>query len=101
MRSPIRGIALLTVAAGVVAAVTLEARSGSSPDGRGPTGTHTAATHDRSAHRAQGSTKALEASGTVEGTIVRIASKRQGRVVSVLAREGDVVTAGQVLIELE
>src|SRR5688572_7067248 len=93
MRSPLRGIALLTVAAGVVVAVSLEVRSGSSPGGRDSDGTHSAVARDGTVHGAQGRKAPQRASGTVEGTLVRIASKRPGRVLRVLGREGERVTA--------
>jgi HlyD family secretion protein len=46
-------------------------------------------------------TQSLEASGTVEGTLVRIASRLPGKVARVLVDEGDPVAKGQQLLELE
>jgi membrane fusion protein YbhG len=43
----------------------------------------------------------IQASGRIEGDLVTVASKFPGRVQKLLAREGDRVTAGQVLIEIE
>ncbi|MCJ7512870.1 MAG: biotin/lipoyl-binding protein, partial [Anaerolineales bacterium] len=43
----------------------------------------------------------LTASGTVEGTEVRIGSESGGRVVEVLVTEGQVVQAGEVLFRLD
>jgi multidrug resistance efflux pump len=46
-------------------------------------------------------TEALEATGTIEGTLVRVASKHPGKVARVRVREGDPVAAGQSLVTLE
>lgn len=43
----------------------------------------------------------IQANGRLEGDNVMIAGKQAGRIAQILAREGDVVTAGQVLIRLE
>lgn len=39
--------------------------------------------------------------GRLEGDVVKVASKQAGRVLRLLAREGDQVTPGQLLVELE
>ncbi|MBI3160806.1 MAG: efflux RND transporter periplasmic adaptor subunit [Chloroflexi bacterium] len=44
---------------------------------------------------------ALEASGTIEAVSVRLAAELGGRVLEVLVREGEAVTAGQALVRLD
>jgi len=48
-----------------------------------------------------GKSGALFASGTIEAEEVTVAAEMSGRIVAVLADEGDEVVAGQVLIELD
>ncbi len=43
----------------------------------------------------------IQANGRIEGDIVTIASKFQGRVQSLMVREGDTVEAGQVMAQLD
>jgi multidrug efflux pump subunit AcrA (membrane-fusion protein) len=51
--------------------------------------------------RSAGAGTALELSGTIEARNIRVGSKVGGRVAEVLAREGDRVEAGQVLLTFE
>ena len=46
-------------------------------------------------------TESLNASGTIEARNIRVGSKAGGRIQQVLVREGDQVTAGQVLVTLD
>src|ERR1700682_6762443 len=50
-------------------------------------------------HRRNDST--LQGSGTVEARYIRVGSKIGGRIDKVLVREGDSVTAGQVLVTFD
>jgi membrane fusion protein YbhG len=87
MKPTPKSIALLVLAAALVIAVI-----GWSGSRRGVT----TARGDGSA-----STEVLEASGSIEGTLVRVASKLQGKVARVMVQEGANVTRGQLLIELD
>lgn len=44
---------------------------------------------------------ALSVTGTIEGTNIRVGSRVGGRIADVAVKEGDLVTAGQVLLKLE
>jgi HlyD family secretion protein len=94
MRSSVRRVAGLVLTAGVVAALAMAVRSAYEFVQAGANG---AGRFERGQER----TAAIEATGTVEGTVVRIAPKLTGRVARVLVREGDEVRAGQILVMLE
>lgn len=49
----------------------------------------------------RGNGGALRVTGTIEGTTIGIGSRVGGRIAEVAAKEGDAVTAGQVLLRLE
>jgi HlyD family secretion protein len=51
--------------------------------------------------RAEAQSGALTASGTIETTDVTVAPEAGGRVLNVLANEGDTVQAGQVIIQMD
>jgi HlyD family secretion protein len=102
MQAPARWIlALLVVALSAAGAAwwTHGGHSAGQAAGRWWTGIQTAGASDGRSRHGKGA--ALEASGTIEGTLVRIASRLPGTVARVLVREGDRVSNGQVVVELE